>query len=106
MHGAPQVHVLATDIQENFVVVPIIKGYRTAFADPAGIGDVKRAKRIILYILHSLINGKFIVLLAFAVVSDSKRIEQYKGRTLGAAADPLNIIPTINLRVRVSWIPQ
>ncbi len=38
IHGAPQVHLLAADIGENFVDVPIIKGSRTAFADPADLG--------------------------------------------------------------------
>jgi hypothetical protein len=38
IHGAPQVHLLAADIHENFVDVPMIKGSRTAFTDPAGIG--------------------------------------------------------------------
>jgi len=38
IHGAPQVHLLAADVHENLVDVPMIKGSRTAFADPAGIG--------------------------------------------------------------------
>ena len=38
IHGAPQVHLLAADIHENFVDVPMIKGSRTAFTDSAGIG--------------------------------------------------------------------
>ena len=38
IHGAPQVHLLAADIHENFVDVPMIKDCRTAFADAAGVG--------------------------------------------------------------------
>jgi hypothetical protein len=38
IHGALQVHLLATDIHENLVDVPMIKGRRTADADATGIG--------------------------------------------------------------------
>ena len=38
IHGAPQVHLPATNIHENLVDVPMIKDCRTAFADPAGVG--------------------------------------------------------------------
>jgi len=38
IHGAPQIHLLAAYIHENFVDVPMIKGSRTAFTDAAGIG--------------------------------------------------------------------
>ena len=37
IHGAPQVHLLAADIHENLVDVPMIKDCRTAFADAAGV---------------------------------------------------------------------
>ncbi len=35
IHGTPQVHLLASNIHENFVDVPAIMGCRTAFSDPA-----------------------------------------------------------------------
>ena len=38
IHGAPQVHLLAAYVHENFVDMPMIKGSRTAFADPVCIG--------------------------------------------------------------------
>jgi hypothetical protein len=38
IHGAPQVHLLAADIYENFVQVPDVVSGVTAFSDPAGVG--------------------------------------------------------------------
>jgi hypothetical protein len=38
IHGAPQVHLFAANINENFVDVPMIKDCREALADPAGVG--------------------------------------------------------------------
>ena len=46
IHGAPQVHLLAANIHENLVDVPVIKDCRTAFADElcpkVGDGAVRR----------------------------------------------------------------
>jgi hypothetical protein len=38
IHGAPQVHLIAADVYENFVQVPDVENRVTAFADAAGIG--------------------------------------------------------------------
>ncbi len=38
IHGAPQIHLLTTNVPEDFVEVPMIKGSRRAFADPVCIG--------------------------------------------------------------------
>ena len=38
INGSPQVHLLATNIYENFVPVPDVERDVAAFADPTGIG--------------------------------------------------------------------